>query len=123
MLITEPIITAVALYASFIYGLLFFQLEAFPIVFLEERHYSLVVSTLPFLGLIVGVILAVPLSFVNQPFYKRAVQRNNGQPAPEARLPPLFAGGVLFSAGLFWFGWTAASHYSWALPTTAAGKH
>jgi len=33
----------------------------------------------------------------------------------------MVVGGVLFVIGLFWFGWTAAPQYHWALPTVAAG--
>lgn len=122
MLLTEPIVTCIAVYASFVYGLLFFQLESFPVVFYQEREYSLVVSTLPFLGLLVGVLFALTINFANQSFYAKAVAKNNGRAVPEARLPPMLVGGIFFSAGMFWFGWTAAPRYSWALPTVAAGK-
>ncbi|GAD98454.1 bicyclomycin resistance protein, putative [Paecilomyces variotii No. 5] len=121
MLLTEPIVTAIALYASFVYGLLFFQLESFPVVFYQNRHYSLVVSTLPFLGLLVGVLCALTINFANQPLYAKAVAKNKGRAVPEARLPPMLVGGIFFSAGMFWFGWTAAPKYHWALPTVAAG--
>lgn len=33
----------------------------------------------------------------------------------------MIIGGVLFTAGLFFFGWTAAPKYHWILPTIAAG--
>jgi len=121
MLLTEPIITCIAIYASFVYGLLFFQLESFSFVFYQERGYSLVVSTLPFLGLFVGVLCALTINFANQAFYRKAVANNRGRAVPEARLPPMLIGGIFFSAGMFWFGWTSASKYSWALPTVAAG--
>jgi MFS family permease len=58
MFFTEPMVTAIALYASFVYGILYMTLEVFPIVFREQRGYSPVVSTLPFLGLFVGVCTA-----------------------------------------------------------------
>lgn len=123
MLITEPMVTCIAVYASFVYGLLFFQLESFPVVFGLMRKYSTVVSTLPFLGLFTGVIFALVINFANQPRYAKAVARNQGRAVPEARLPPMLVGGVLFSAGIFWFGWTADPKYSWVLPTVAAGKY
>ena len=121
MLFTEPMVTCIALYASFVYALLYLTLEVFPIVFAENRHYSLVVSTLPFLGLFVGVCFALVINLSNQPRYMRIVDQNGGKPVPEARLPPMLVGGLLFAIGLFWFGWTAAPQYSWALPTVAAG--
>ncbi len=121
MLFTEPMVTCISLYASFVYALLYLALEVFPIVFLEMRHYSLVVSTLPFLALFVGVLCAVLINLANQPRYMRIVDQNGGKPVPEARLPPMLLGGLFFAIGLFWFGWTAAPQFSWVLPTVAAG--
>lgn len=73
-------------------------------VFEQNRHWSLVVSTLPFLALFVGVLFAVLINLANQPRYARAVDQNGGKPVPEARLMPMAIGGVLFAIGLFWFG-------------------
>ncbi|XHG05771.1 hypothetical protein AWENTII_008984 [Aspergillus wentii] len=121
MLVTEPLVTCMAFYASFTYSLIYLTLEIFPIVFREERQWSLMSSSLTFLGILIGVILAAPMNFLFQPYYKRAVKRNQGKAAAEARLPPLVCGGVLLTTGLFWFAWTAASKYPWPLPVVAAG--
>lgn len=107
MLLTEPMVTCIAIYASFVFGLLYLTLEVFPIVFQEMRGYSLVVSTLPFLALFVGVLAAMGINLANQPRYIRLVNENGGKPVPEGRLLPMVVGGVLFAVGLFWFGWTA----------------
>lgn len=122
MFFFEPMVFTIALYASLVYGLLFLALEVFPIVFREIRHLSMIVSTLPTLGLLVGVIFALIVNLVNQPLYARAVQKNNGKAVPEARLPPMIIGGCLFSIGLFWFGWTANPSIPWESPTVAAGR-
>lgn len=135
MLTTEPMITAIAIYASFVYALLYMTLQMFPIVYEEERQWGLVVSTLPFLGLLIGVIAAMFINLANQPYYARAVERNKGRSCPEARLPPMIIGGWLFAAGLFWyvvkaaagqliltdhrFGWTANPKVHWIVPTIA----
>ncbi|KAE8385193.1 major facilitator superfamily domain-containing protein [Aspergillus alliaceus] len=121
MLFTEPQVTFVALYASFTYALIYLTLEVFPIVFEEHRHWHLVPSTLPFLGILVGVSCAALVNFLNQPRYKRAIQKNNGKPVPKARLPPIFIGGILLTGGLFWFGWTVATRYPWPLPVVGGG--
>lgn len=102
MLVTEPMITCIAIYASFVYGLLYMTLPMFDIVYREQRHWGLVVSSLPFLGLMVGVIAAMFINLANQPRYIRAVEQNKGRAVPEARLPPMFVGGLLFTGGLFW---------------------
>lgn len=123
MLLTEPMVTCMALYASFVYGLLFFAIESFPIVFAGLRSWQLVLSTLPFLGLFIGVIFAIGVNIGNQPRYIRAVERNQGRAVPEARLLPMVIGGICFSAGLFWFGWTADPRTPWIVPVIASGKY
>lgn len=123
MLFTEPMVLLMALYASFTYGLLYLTLELFPIVFNEHRGWPLVVSTLPFLSILVGVTFAVCVNLAYSPQYKKAVKENNGNAVPEARLPPMIIGGFLLSTGLFWFGWTAAPKYPWPSPVVAGGKH
>ncbi len=119
MLFTEPMVTCIAIYASFVYGLLYMTLEMFPIVYSQERHWGLVLSSLPFLGLMVGVMAAVGINLQNQPQYRRAVEKNKGRAVPEARLPPMVTGGWLFVIGLFWFSWTANPSIHWAVPTVA----
>lgn len=119
MLFTEPMVACIALYASFVYALLYLTLEVFPIVFREERGWSTVVATLPFLGLFVGVLVALAINIGNQPRYARIVDANKGKPVPEARLAPMVVGGVLFAIGLFWFGWTANPSIQWAAPVIA----
>lgn len=121
MLTTEPMVTCIAIYASFVFGLLYLTLEVFPIVYRQNRQYGLVVSTLPFLGLFVGVLCAVVINLANQPRYARIVAANKGRPVPEARLPPMLIGGWLFVIGIFVFGWTANPKYNWAIPTIFTG--
>ena len=121
MLLTEPMVTCIALYASFVFAILYLTLEVFPIVFYQMRGYSLFVSTLPFLGLFVGVLFAVVINLANQPRYIRIVNEHGGKPVPEARLLPMVVGGIFFAAGLLWFGWTADPKYHWAIPTIATG--
>lgn len=47
MLLTEPLVACMALYASFTYSLIYLTLEVLPIVFREHRRWALVPSTLP----------------------------------------------------------------------------
>ncbi|XMA09045.1 hypothetical protein WAI453_001836 [Rhynchosporium graminicola] len=120
MLVTEPMITCIAFYASFVFGLLYMTLEVFPIVFNEGRGWSPVIGSLPFLALFIGVLSASVVIIGSQPQYARALEASNGKPVPEARLAPMAIGSFLFAIGLWWFGWTAAPHISWILPVFAA---
>lgn len=120
MLLTEPMVTSIALYASFVYALLYMTLEVFPIVFQQIRGWSPVIGSLPFLGLFIGVLAAVFINLGNQGRYARIMDAANGKAVPEARLAPMAIGGFLFTIGLFWFGWTAAPNIHWLSPVFAA---
>ncbi|MCO5589834.1 hypothetical protein L7F22_043803 [Adiantum nelumboides] len=121
MLFTEPIVTVIALYASFIYALLYMSLEIVPLIFTNLRGWGPVVSTLPFLAIFVGILAALAINLGNAPFYSKAVDKAGGKPVPEARLPPMFLGTIFFCVGLFWIGWTADPKYSWVLPVFGLG--
>ncbi|PCG89667.1 Major facilitator superfamily domain, general substrate transporter [Penicillium occitanis (nom. inval.)] len=120
MLVTEPIVTCIAFYASFVYGVMYLALELFPIVFEQERGWSPVIGSLPFLGLLIGVISSVGVNIWNQHRYNRVSRAANGATVPEARLPPMAFGAVFMVVGLFWFGWTAEPPHHWILPCLAA---
>jgi MFS family permease len=115
-LLMTPICFLVALYASFCYGILFATLGAFPVVFQEVRGWNEVVGALPFLATLFGVILGAIPNLLNNKYYIRAMKKNNGKPAPEARLPPMMFGSVSFAIGLFIFAWTAPKEFPWIAP-------
>lgn len=104
MLTTEPMVASIAVYASFVYALLYMTLEVFPIVFEQMRGWSPVVGSLPFLGLFVGVLFSTLMNLANQRRYARLVKENDGKPVPEGRLLPMAVGAFLFAIGLWWFG-------------------
>ena len=119
MLFTEPMVTCIAFYASFVYAILYMTLQVFPIVFEEQRKWSPVIGSLPFLGMFVGIFVATGVSLGNQPIYIRKCRASNGRPVPEARLPPLAIGSVMMVAGLFWFAFGSAPGISWVSPVFA----
>ncbi|KAK5937720.1 hypothetical protein PMZ80_009849 [Knufia obscura] len=106
MLTTEPMVICIAFYASFVYGVLYMTLQVFPIVFEDVHHLNTILASCSFLGLFIGVVFALSINIGNQPRYIRAVRASGGKPVPEARLPPMAIGGIIFTVGLFWFGWT-----------------
>jgi hypothetical protein len=110
---TEPAVTCITLYASFIFGILYMTLEFYPLVYHDERGWPLVTSSLPFCAMFVGVLFALTVNIGWQPRYMRAVDAAGGNPVPEMRCPPMFVGGTLFVIGLFLFGWTADPAIPW----------
>lgn len=97
-LCTEPITTALSLWISFAWGVLYLFLESIPLVF---EPYGFVAANntqgLAFTGLAVGSITGFLLSIVWDKQRKGAAIG-----APEKRLGQAFVGGVLFAAGEFY---------------------
>lgn len=118
MLVSEPIVLALSVYMAFVYGLLYLFLSFYPVVFQEIHGFNQGVGGLPFLGMILGEILAGVYMVITQPSYNRKLKANNDRPIPEWRLPPVIIGGVSFAIGLLWFGWTGYKpSIHWIAPT------
>ncbi|KAG6036631.1 hypothetical protein E4U41_005600 [Claviceps citrina] len=117
LLFTEPIILLLSIYMSFIYGILYLFLTAYPLVFIGVHGFTPGQSGLTFFGMICGQLLAGAAVMVQQPWYNRKLAGNNGIPVPEWRLPSMMAGGVAFAIGIFWFGWTGYTRdIHWVVP-------
>ncbi|ANB11822.1 Tpo1p [Sugiyamaella lignohabitans] len=121
MTVTEPIIFLISLYTAFIYGILYLCLEAYPIIFSGYKMKGGIVE-LPYLGLLVGCVVGgFVIALFFEPQYNKKLAANNGKPVPEARLPPMIAGGIAFPIGIFWLTWTGNYPESvhWAAPAVS----
>lgn len=107
LLFTEPIVLLLSIYTAFIYGLLYVFLTAYPIAFQQIRGWNRGVGSLPMLAMIIGELFACGYLILQQPKYLVKLKANDGVNVPEWRLPPMVIGGVLYSLGLLWFGWSA----------------
>jgi len=112
-LLCNPICLLVSLYASFVYGLLYANLGAFPVVFQQMRGWNNVIGALPFLAFLIGIFLGAVMNIANTPRFVRSLRANGNRPVPEARLPPMMIGSVSFAVGLFVFGWTSQEQIHW----------
>ncbi|KAA8647872.1 hypothetical protein EYZ11_011368 [Aspergillus tanneri] len=118
LLIREPLILAVTVYLSFIYGLLYCFMTAYTIVFQGVHGMTAGVGGLPLFGMVVGLLIAGSYSIYSSRGYNAKLEANGGIPVPEWRLPPVIVGGILFAVGLFWFGWTGfTGSIPWIVPT------
>lgn len=121
-LLVTPICFFVALYASFVYGILYLSLASFPVEFQETRGWNSLVGNLPFLGILTGMILGAIVNLLNQKFYIKKFRANGNRAVPEARLPPMMLGSVFFSAGMFILGWTSPKNIFWLCPVIGAAS-
>uniref|UniRef100_A0A060T5X2 ARAD1B15048p n=1 Tax=Blastobotrys adeninivorans TaxID=409370 RepID=A0A060T5X2_BLAAD len=118
MIFTQPIVFLVGVYISFVYGILYLCLEAIPIVFMEHYGWSLGVSELPYIGVLLGVLIGVVYMIMLEPRYFRHLAANGFKPVPEARLDSLYLPGVIFPMGLFLTTWAGnyADKVHWIVP-------
>ncbi|WFD31945.1 hypothetical protein MSPP1_002987 [Malassezia sp. CBS 17886] len=118
----EPMLIAVTVYISFVYGTLYLLFDAYPVVFIELHHFSFGSTGLAFLGYFVGSVAgAVYAMFIDNPAYNRAVDKLGKQPPPEIRLRPALLGAPLLVISLFWFAWTSFPSVSFWNPIVAGG--
>ncbi|KAJ5167125.1 Major facilitator superfamily multidrug transporter mdrA [Penicillium canariense] len=106
LLFREPIVFLLSLYMAIIYGTLYMMFAAFPIVYQLDRGWNQGVGGLAFLGIMVGMLIAVAYTLWDNKRYIRTQEKHDGFAPPEARLPPTLIACVAIPIGLFWFAWT-----------------
>ncbi|KAK3938503.1 putative fluconazole resistance protein 1 protein [Diplogelasinospora grovesii] len=122
LLFREPIVFLTAIYMAIVYGTLYLMFAAFPIVFQQYRGWGPGIGGLAFIGVAVGMMVAVFYAmYDNGRRYAKAVKEHGGNAPPEARLPPAIIGSVLLPVGLFWFAWTNGPNIHWIVPIIASG--
>ncbi|RKK92086.1 hypothetical protein BFJ68_g16000 [Fusarium oxysporum] len=94
-------------------GILYANLESFSIEYQEVRQWGPVVGTLPFIALLIGILCAAAVNVYNNKYYRRKLMENGYRAVPEARLPPMMLGGIVFTAGQFLFAWTSSARVNY----------
>ncbi|KAK8017292.1 citrinin biosynthesis cluster MFS transporter mrr1 [Apiospora rasikravindrae] len=122
MLMYEPILVAICLYNSLIYGVIYLSFEVGnPFQgFGTVRQWEDGVSSLPFLSLLVGYLgAAVIQTFIHLQIIDKKLAKGI-RPSPEDQLPTMIVGSFLLTIGLFWFAWTSSPNITW-VPQVIAG--
>ncbi|OTB02263.1 hypothetical protein M426DRAFT_62599 [Hypoxylon sp. CI-4A] len=121
LLFREPIVLLISLYMAIVYGTLYMMFAAFPIVFQQNRGWSPGVGGLAFLGIAVGMVIAVGYSIYDNKRYTNVSIAHKGNAPPEARLPPAMIGSIFVPVGLFWFAWTNQPEIHWSVSIVGSG--
>nr|AOR51708.1 MFS general substrate transporter [Phaffia rhodozyma] len=119
-LFLEPIVICLSFYASLIFGILYLFFEAYPIIYVEQKGWRQDLGNLPFLGVAIGLIFGVAISFYTSSFYKKALRAcklPTDKVPPEERLYFTMISAILLPISLFWMAWT--SDVFWIWPTLA----
>ncbi|KAF2098191.1 MFS general substrate transporter [Rhizodiscina lignyota] len=119
LLFFEPMCLNLCILSAILLGILYLFFGAFPLVFKENHDFTLSQTGLSFLGLMVGMIIAI----LSDPWWKRNHRRlcrnleartgEHGASEPEYRLPPAILGAFLVPIGLFGKSWTPISAGCW----------
>ncbi|RXK35538.1 multiple drug resistance protein [Tremella mesenterica] len=116
-LVIEPIVLILSIYIAIIYGILYLNFSAYPIVFQREHGFNTGEGGLAFLGILVGCLIAVTISAtVTNPQYIKIAKSKGGRALPEDRLPPSIWGGILLVVGLGGFAATDGPNVHWIAP-------
>lgn len=108
MMVVEPILTLLSIYSGFVYGLLYAMLSAVPIIF-EAYGFKGGNLMLPYLALFIGCGLSTAVGIIFfEPKFLRDLKKSGMAVCPEARLPPMMLGAIMFDIGIFWMCWTGA---------------
>ena len=113
LLFREPIVLLLSIYIAIIYGALFMMFAAFPIVYQQGRGWNQGIGGLAFLGIMVGMIIAVTYSIPDNTRYTKVMKKHGGFAPPESRLPPVMLAAICIPVGLFWFAWTNSPSIHW----------
>lgn len=120
LLFREPIVFLLSLYMAIVYGTLYMMFAAFPIVYQVDRGWNQGVGGLAFLGIMVGMLVAVAYTVWDNKRYIGVQEKHDGFAPPEARLPPTLIASIAIPVGLFWFAWSNYPSIHW-MASIAAG--
>jgi hypothetical protein len=120
MLISEPVVTFFTLWISFAWGILFLFFSSVVQTFGESYGFGIFQTGLVQLAITVGAVIGTLINPIQDQMYLRTAGKNEerpGKPIPEARLYTSIPGSLLFTAGLFIYGWTCRPNIHWIVPT------
>lgn len=108
MLFTEPIVIAMALTTTYLFGLIFIYLEGYPLVYEDGYDFNPTQEGATFLVGIGGGLLALATQPLQNYMYRRsALSTSDGRPRPEACLYTACFAVWCLPASIFWFAFTS----------------
>lgn len=115
-MLASPVIFIIALFASYVFGVLYLLISGIHEAFYITRGWTGTVGTLPNISLSVGVTIGLFINMAWGRIYAKKIMANNGQPLPEERLPPLMYFAWTMPFGILLFSWTSWSSIHWIVP-------
>ncbi|KAI2945115.1 hypothetical protein CBS147321_4053 [Aspergillus niger] len=124
MLLTEPVVAFFTLWISFAWGILYLFFSSVVQTFSTNYGMNTLQTGCIQLAISVGALIGTLVNPLQDMLYLRSAKRNKekpGKPIPEARLYTSIIGSLLFTGGLFWYGWASFPSVPWIVPTLGIG--
>lgn len=120
IIVFEPVVLLINVYIGLIYSIMYLWFEAFPIVFFEVHHFTLIESGVAFCTIMVGILLG-GIFYVNHILrvFTRKLQKGE-MVDPEVFIPISIIGSFLMPIGLTIFSWTSSADIHWIAPMIGA---
>jgi hypothetical protein len=123
ILLTEPIISVLTAYLTFVYMVSFSFFSGAPYIFTASYDFGQGAAYLMFLGVVVGLWLCALVSplygMLIRREYQKAAAKGKDHPGPEAMLWWAMIGAPLLPVSLFWLAWSDFSSSSFWSPIVA----
>lgn len=117
MMCSSPILPMLALYMSFVFGLVYLIFTTVTEVFIDVYHFSPELSGLAYLGVGVGFFCGmITVAKTSDKTIARLTAANDGVYNPEMRLAPLLFFAWFVPISFFWYGWTVYFKVFWIVP-------
>jgi MFS family permease len=120
MLLTEPVVIFFTLWISFAWGILFLFFSSVVQTFGTTYGFGILATGLIQLAITIGAVIGTVFNPFQDWLYLRTASKNQerpGHPIPEARLYTSIPGSLLFTGGLFMYGWSSRPDVHWIVPT------
>lgn len=113
----SPILTLLALYMSFVFGLLYLLFTTITSLLIGEYGWSIEIAGLGYLGLGVGFVFGISLvAKTSDATVTRLTKANGGVYKPEMRLASCLIFAPFIPISFFWYGWSADKQVHWIVP-------
>ncbi|KAJ5177040.1 uncharacterized protein N7482_002917 [Penicillium canariense] len=117
MITTQPIIAVTALYLGYLFGISYLMVTTIPDVWAGWYGESEGIAGLNYISIAIGSFAGLFLNvlYIDR-IYQNLKAKNGNVGCPEFRMPTMFIGSFIFTAGLFWYGWSVQGHVHWIMP-------
>ncbi|VEU23572.1 DEKNAAC104483 [Brettanomyces naardenensis] len=118
-MLATPIVFLMALFASYVFGLFYLFITNIDEAFFLANGWQGTIADLPLIAFFIGGVAGCLCNILWARKYAQIIEKKDGEPIPEERLPIMIMLGWLMPAGLFMFGWTCTSSIPWIVPCIA----